>query len=156
MQWYPELGVGFIAMGSTTYSGWGNAVEQATAALLKTGALQPRVATPSPALLDAREKINSLINDWDDATVETIAADNLFKDIAKDRRKAALDELKTKVGACRPGKRFDVENALRGQWTMTCEKGEVNVSITLAPTMPPKVQYWVMMPGVPAPVTTCR
>ena len=156
MQWYPELGVGFIAMGSTTYSGWGNAVEQATAALLKTGALQPRVATPSPALLDAREKINGLINDWDDATVESIAADNLFKDIAKDRRKAALDELKTKVGACRPGKRFDVENALRGQWTMTCEKGDVNVSITLAPTMPPKVQYWVMMPGVPGPVATCR
>ena len=109
-----------------------------------------------PALIDAREKINSLINDWDDATVEAIAADNLFKDISKERRQAALEELKKKVGACRPGARFDVENALRGQWTMTCERGEMNVAITLAPTMPPKVQYWAMMPSIPGTAATCR
>jgi len=33
-----------------------------------------------------------------------------------------------------------VENALRGQWTMNCEKGKLQITITLAPTMPPRVQ----------------
>ena len=37
---------------------------------------------------------------------------------------------------------FDVvENALRGQWTIPCERGALRVSITLAPTMPPLVQF---------------
>ncbi len=34
--------------------------------------------------------------------------------------------------------RFDsVENALRGKWTMSCERGKVAAALTLAPTMPP-------------------
>jgi len=33
-----------------------------------------------------------------------------------------------------------VLNALRGGWTMTCERGKVQMVATLAPTMPPKVQ----------------
>jgi hypothetical protein len=45
------------------------------------------------------------------------------------------------VGPCRNEGPFAVENALRGQWMMQCERGRVRVAITLAPTMPPKVQY---------------
>jgi hypothetical protein len=42
------------------------------------------------------------------------------------------------VGPCRPGAGFDrVENALRGEWTLPCERGALRVSITLAPTEPP-------------------
>jgi uncharacterized protein YicC (UPF0701 family) len=54
--------------------------------------------------------------------------------------------------------RFDVvENALRGQWTMSCERGSLEVSITLAPTMPPRVQYLSVReaPAVPQRATTC-
>lgn len=42
---------------------------------------------------------------------------------------------------------FDhVENALRGQWTLDCERGQLQIAITLAPTMPPKVQYLDVRP----------
>jgi hypothetical protein len=34
-----------------------------------------------------------------------------------------------------------VENALRGQWLVDCERGKLLASVTLAPTMPPKVQF---------------
>jgi hypothetical protein len=34
-----------------------------------------------------------------------------------------------------------VENALRGDWTMTCERGRLRAAITLAPTNPPSVQF---------------
>jgi hypothetical protein len=46
-----------------------------------------------------------------------------------------------KQGTCRPDEVFDVENALRGQWTLSCERGALLVAITLAPTMPPRVQH---------------
>ena len=53
---------------------------------------------------------------------------------------------------------FDtVENWLRGQWTMKCERGDLNVSITLAPTMPPKVQFLDVRLAEPRPaIATCR
>ncbi len=56
MQWYPEHGVGLIAMGSMTYAGWGPAFTLATDALAATGAFLPRDPQPSPALVEARQK----------------------------------------------------------------------------------------------------
>jgi CubicO group peptidase (beta-lactamase class C family) len=157
MQWYPEHGVGFIAMGNMTYTGWGGVVEQATSALIRTGAFQPRRPQPSPALVDAREKIARLVTQWDDAIADEVGADNLYLDQPKDRRRRALEDLRAKVGACTVDPDgFTVENALRGQWTMTCERGRAQVAITLAPTMPPKVQYWNVSTNIPSPAATCR
>ncbi|HVF55936.1 MAG TPA: serine hydrolase domain-containing protein, partial [Pyrinomonadaceae bacterium] len=51
MRWLPEYGVGLIALGNVTYAGWGGMLNDAVAALHRTGALQKRVVEPSPALL---------------------------------------------------------------------------------------------------------
>jgi CubicO group peptidase (beta-lactamase class C family) len=141
MRWYPEHGVGIIAFGNRTYTGWGGVAAQAIEALARTGALQPRAPQPSPALTEARDAVNRLIDRWDDALVTRIAAENLFLDQSKDRRQRAIAALREKVGACTPDGAFDVENALRGQWTLKCDRGTLRASITLAPTMPPTVQY---------------
>jgi len=85
--------------------------------------------------------VSSLVVKWNDATADRIAAVNLFLDHDKAHRKADLEALRAQVGACQPGSGFDrVENALRGDWTMACERGRVRIAVTLAPTMPPKVQ----------------
>jgi hypothetical protein len=87
---------------------------------------------------------------WDDEIADRIAAVNLFLDESRDRRKAALAELRERVGVCTPGAGFShVENALRGEWIMACERGRAKVTITLAPTMPPKVQFFSVS-AVPA------
>ena len=142
MRWLPEYGVGIIAFGNLRYTGWQSPIDAAVAALAKTGGLQPRVIEPSPALVAAREAAAGLVVRWDDALADRIAAENLFLDTDKPHRRAELDRLHEQVGACTAGTGFDtVENALRGDWTMSCERGRVKVAITLAPTMPPKVQY---------------
>ena len=125
-------------------------------ALAATGAFLPRAPQPSPALIEARQKVGGLIQRWDEGVAEQIAADNLFLDISKDRRRAALEALRTQVGACRLDDRFEVENALRGRWTMACERGQVQVAITLAPTMPPKVQAWTTSTTIAPPAAACR
>jgi hypothetical protein len=158
MRWLPDYGVGIIAFGNLTYTGWGAPVDAALAALAKTGGLQPRVVQPSPALVAARDATAQLVVRWDDAAADRIAANNLFLDQTRDRRHAELEDLHAKVGACSAGSGFDfVENALRGDWTMNCERGKLQVSITLAPTMPPKVQYFSVKPLVTEPLrsTTC-
>jgi hypothetical protein len=158
MQWYPEHGVGIIAFGNLTYTGWGAVAGRAIEALARTGAMQPRMPEPSPALTAAREAVTRLVDRWDDQLAERIAAENLFLDQSKDRRQRALAALREKVGACKPDGPFEVENALRGQWTLTCDRGTLRAAITLAPTMPPTVQYLdvrEVTPGAPARTPTC-
>jgi CubicO group peptidase (beta-lactamase class C family) len=141
MRWLPEYGVGLIAFGNKTYTSWPSTFDAALDALARTGGLQPRAMEPSPALVSARDDVAKLIVKWDDAAADRVAAVNLFLDQSKDRRRAAIEELRAQVGACAAGSGFDhVENALRGDWTMTCDRGRLKVAITLAPTMPPKVQ----------------
>ena len=141
MLWLPDYGVGIVAFGNVTYTSWTRVATAAIESLVKTAGLSPRQATPSPMLIDARNKASRLITHWDDALADSIAAENLFLDQSKDRRRAEIERLHETVGACTPGSGFDVvENALRGRWTMSCEKGKLEVAITLAPTMPPKVQ----------------
>lgn len=148
MRWLPEYGVGIIAFGNLTYTGWARVVGEAVDRLAETGGLQPRQVRPSPELAAARDAVSKLVMSWDDGLADKIAAENLFLDRSKDRRRKDIDVLRATVGACAAPDRFDVvENALRGEWTMTCERGKLQVGITLAPTMPPKVQYLSVRPA---------
>ncbi len=141
MRWLPEYGVGFIALGNRTYTGWGGVITEALELLRATGALQPRQPQPAPALVAAREAVSRLVVQWDDALADSVAAMNLYLDEAKDRRAAQLEAVRAEVGTCRNEGPFEVENALRGRWRMRCDRGGVEVAITLAPTIPAKVQY---------------
>jgi hypothetical protein len=141
MRWLPEHGVGIVALGNLTYTGWGAVVEQALAALAATGGLQPRVPQPSPVLLARRDEVARLVNEWSEPLAEELAAMNLYRDESKERRRAAIERLRDQAGgACRNEGPFVVENALRGQWRMRCARGDLRVRITLAPTEPAKVQ----------------
>lgn len=141
MRWYPELGVGLVAMGSLTYTAWAPRFDAAVAALAKTGALRPRQAEPSPALVAMRADVTRLIQQWDDTLADRIAATNLYLDTARERRRRQIEDLRAQHGECRADGPFVAENALRGEWVMPCERGALRVSITLAPIVPPKVQH---------------
>jgi beta-lactamase family protein len=152
MTWLPDYGVGIVAFGNLTYTGWGGVATSALETLVAKGELRPRQPAPAAALTDARDKVSRLVAGWDDRLADGIAAENLFLDQSKDRRRAEIERLRTAVGACAVGSGFDtVENALRGSWTMSCEKGKLEVAITLAPTMPPKVQFLSVRPAPAAP-----
>jgi CubicO group peptidase (beta-lactamase class C family) len=142
MRWLPEYGVGLIGLGNRTYTGWTGLFNEALMMLAKTGAFQPRVPQPSPALVSARDAVTRLIVRWSDPLADSIAANNLFLDRSRDRRRAEIATLRTRVGECRAESGFDhVENALRGEWLIPCDRGALRVSITLAPIVPPKVQH---------------
>jgi len=159
MRWLPEQGVAIIAMGNLTYTSWGRVADEAIGMLERTGALVTREPQPSPALIAARDDVMRLMEAWDDSVADRVAADTLYLDMPKERRRERLAALDAVHGACQamPG-RFDVENALRGSWLMACERGWLEVSITLAPTIPPKVQHWAVTPLAqpPRPVERLR
>jgi CubicO group peptidase (beta-lactamase class C family) len=154
MRWLPEHGVGIIAFGNRTYTNWAGPSTEALGIMLKTGGLVPRAPQPSAVLMARREAVSRLVTRWDDRLADSLAAVNLFLDRSRDRRQAEIAKLQTEVGPCRAGSGFDVvENALRGQWTMPCDRGALRVSITLAPTTPPTVQFFEVSraPATPPP-----
>jgi CubicO group peptidase (beta-lactamase class C family) len=156
MRWLPDHGVGVVALGNRTYTGWNGPITSAFELLQKTGALERRRPEPSDALVNARDQVSQLIIRWDDELADRIAAVNLYRDRSKERRRREIEDLRATVGACAAPAAFDiVENALRGQWTMSCERGKLGVSITLAPTMPPRVQFLAVGTALPAVRPTC-
>ena len=50
MQWLPDYGVGIVAFGNVTYTGWTPIVAQAFALLAKTGGLERRAHFTQPSL----------------------------------------------------------------------------------------------------------
>ncbi len=156
MRWLPEYGVGIIAFGNRTYSGWSQPIDSAMAALAKTGGLQFRMPVPAPALIAARAQVTQLVLNWDDKLARSLAAENLFLDRSIVRRAADVAALRSKAGSCSAGSGFAfVENALRGQWILPCERGNLLVSITLAPTTPTQVQF-LEVKAAPASGTVSR
>jgi CubicO group peptidase (beta-lactamase class C family) len=156
MQWLPDYGVGIIAFGNLTYTGWTRVTTSAFEALAKDGRIRPRQVQPSSALIDAQGAVSQLVMSWNDAIADRIAADNLFLDQSKDRRRATIEALRAKAGACTAPNGFDyVENALRGRWTLTCERQNIQIAVTLAPTMPPTVQYLSVTTPMPIQTNSC-
>jgi CubicO group peptidase (beta-lactamase class C family) len=142
MRWLPEHGVGIVAMGNLTYTGWGGVTEQALGILSRTGALTARAPAPAPVLLQRQEQVSRLVARWDNALADSLAAMNLYLDEPKERRRVAMDRLVAQAGGdCRADGPIVAENALRGSWRMRCRNGDLGVSITLAPTEPAGVQF---------------
>ena len=150
MFWLPEHGVALVGLANLTYAGFGGAVNGALDAFVATGALKPRVPQPSPALLAAQAAVDRLYERWDDSAFDALAADNLVLDTPKEKRRGEFADLRAKHGAC-VARALEAEIALRGTWTLACERGEIALRLTLAPTQPPKVQFLEAKPGPPPP-----
>jgi hypothetical protein len=130
-----------FAMATLTYSGPSEPISRAWDEMLKTGGLRPRELPPTQLQTRMRDEIVKLWNRWDEAGAKRIAAMNLFLDAPADQRQAEIAKLKKEVGECSAAGAVQPENWLRGQFTMSCQKGTVGVFFTLAPTQPPAVQH---------------
>ena len=148
MRWLPEHGVGVFAMANVTYAPAGRLTREMLTILADTGALEPRRPVPAPALRQAIEETARLLDVWDDARAQALAAENLLLDQSLQERKEAIAKLRDGLGACRMDD-VKAENALRGRFRMSCDKGWLDATLTLAPTQPPKVQALSVTGGRP-------
>lgn len=152
MRWLPDHGVGMVVLGNLTYADTAALTRAAMNLLQNTGALKPRQAKPSPTLIHMAQATTDLILDWNDDRARAIAAGNLFLDKSLDERKAEITRLRFGLGACKPGK-INATNALRGKFRIDCEQGWLDVTLTLAPVLPPRVQFLEVSAGrLPSPI----
>lgn len=139
MHWLPEYGAGVYVMANVTYAPAGRPAREAIDMLISEGAIAPRRLPPSPMLIETRNALTALVNDWTDAGAQALAADNLFLDRPLATRRAEVEALRRELGPCSAGE-IAPENWLRGRFPLQCRDGRIDVTFTLSPTMPPKVQ----------------
>ncbi len=136
----PEHGVGFVALANVTYARVGELGWAALRALAAKGGLAPRVVAPAPALVAAHDAVARLLARWNDAEASAAFADTFFLDTPRAKLAATLETLRRERGACSADGAIDAENALRGTRRLTCERGWVDVHLTLTPPAPTHIQ----------------
>jgi hypothetical protein len=92
-------------------------------------------------LSQTRDAIAKLWRQWDEKDAAKLAAINLFLDTPALVRREQMEKLKAEVGECAEPGPVHPSNWLRGRFDMKCQRGDVAVVFTLAPTQPPAVQY---------------
>jgi CubicO group peptidase (beta-lactamase class C family) len=143
----PQQGVAIITLANATYANPGTG--QALRILAASADLTKPKPEPGPPLVAARDAIGRLVNRWDDADARSAFDPSFFlgKPLAKLR--AALHALRSAHGQCRERQPIDAENGLRGSWKAPCDRGWIDVNITLAPTMPSRIQFFEVESSFP-------
>jgi len=140
VQWLPDYGLGVFAFANLTYSPMRVVVGEAIDALVDSGTLAPRTIQPSAPLAAAFKAVRRLYDGWDEGVISELAADNLFLDVPAERRRDEFQRLRSEHGACLDVVQPSASGAMRGTWRLQCERGAIDVTIWLAPTIPPAVQ----------------
>ena len=143
--------VGIFAFGATARAfAW-----QAPAILREAGLLAPPPdAPPHPALVDAMASIEALRDEWSAERVEKLFdAPSLrwgwFMHIRED-----FAALQAAHGNCRRVGELETYGPLRGIWKLECDRGSIELDVTMTPAMPLQVQYVGWTEEFPADAAT--
>jgi len=138
-QLFPDLGFGVVAFSNLTYASMGVPVSQVVDTLIVLADLKKRVIPVSPILKRMQEDLMKALLTWE-SQYDHLFAENFFPDKSKDRWQRETADLFAKIGAIKNVSAMRPENLLRGTFTITGEKGELNVFFTLTPETKPKIQ----------------
>jgi CubicO group peptidase (beta-lactamase class C family) len=138
-QLFPDLGFGVVAFSNLTYASMGVAVSQVVDTLIVLADLKKRVIPVSPTLKRMQEDLMKVLPNWENQ-YDHLFAENFFPDKSKDRWQKETADLFANIGAIKNVSAMRPENLLRGTFTITGEKGELNVFFTLTPETKPKIQ----------------
>jgi hypothetical protein len=146
---YPDRGVATFTMTNLTYTSGSRAALDLIEALDDQGLIPRRPQPPSPHLEAARAKVLSLLAHFDEAE----AARTFDREYQTYETFAALEKrlagLRAAHGACTPGTPFDAENALRGHARLTCERGGIELAMTLTSDSPARIQSLALKSALP-------
>jgi CubicO group peptidase (beta-lactamase class C family) len=138
-QLLPELGIGVVAFSNLTYANMGAPVSNVVDTLILLADLKKRVFPVSPILKAMQENLMKALLTWEDQ-YDNLFAENFFPDKSKDRWKNETTALFAKIGQIKNVSAMGPENLLRGTFTITGEKGELEVFFTLTPETVAKIQ----------------
>jgi CubicO group peptidase (beta-lactamase class C family) len=147
MRWSVETGVGVVAFENATAARVPLAAEAAHDLLLDGLPTPDRTGAALPETRRARRAVSSLLTEWSDPVADATFTPNVAEDVPYDRRRAAIAEAFSAVGAdprTTPEREWsDAPTHLA--WTVRGERGAVRVEFRLAPLAAGLVQSLVVV-----------
>jgi CubicO group peptidase (beta-lactamase class C family) len=159
MRWHPPTGLGAIALGNGTYAKAGALAGELLATVLATDAAASRRSVgyvqrgpvpvpqrPWAETLAARDSVNALLQEWDEADATRLFTANVALDRPLVRRRADIEHMRQRIGEFRPdaGRAAECDSPAHCRWWVTGENGSVCVQIKLAPLVQPLVQQLIV------------
>jgi len=145
----PEYGVGIFALTNRTYAGPLAPVWDTAVALKQAGMLTPRTLSVSPALAATYRAAGTMYSAGSLAPGRQLLAMNFLMDRSAENWSREFARLKADVGNCRTDAPITATGALAGRFTWTCDRGEIQGNLLLAPTYAASIQA-LRLNAVPA------
>ena len=147
----PDQNVGLFAFANLTYSAPTSLTQDIEDDLRRAGLLPARPAAASAQLIAARDAVFALYEKWDAAAAAPLFDRTFTYYKPLEKLRAELAGLVARHGRCRL-EDLVPENFLRGVNRLSCDRGSVEMTLTLTSEAPPLVQSlgfesWV--PGDP-------
>jgi len=144
-----DHGVGIFAFANRTYAVPPALAWDAAIALQNGGFLQGRSTPVSEDLASAYRAVCAIYKTGDVAAAGNMLAENFLMDRSAAGWARDLAELKAQVGECETDALVSATGALSGTFTWRCAYGELEGTILLAPTRPPRIQSIRLAPKEP-------
>jgi CubicO group peptidase (beta-lactamase class C family) len=150
MRWHPATGTGVVALANGTYATpypltvrlLAAMVRQDKAAPAASGAALAPGGEPWPETAAARDAVNRLLQDWNDAEADRLFTPNVAWDAPYPARQRAIEMIRERLGPFgddrdRPA---EFDSPARCRWWLSGDGGVVQAQIMLSPEKPPRVQ----------------
>ncbi|HYC97347.1 serine hydrolase domain-containing protein [Brevundimonas sp.] len=136
----PERGTGLFAFANRTYAGPSGPLMDAATTLVRSGEAPVRSAATSAVLAERYADVGRIWAAGDVTAAGDRLAMNFLMDRSADSWRAVLTQLKTDAGACVTDAPVTPTGALSGSFRWTCDKGQIDGRVLLAPTNPATIQ----------------
>jgi CubicO group peptidase (beta-lactamase class C family) len=136
----PDHDIGIFAFANRTYAGPTAPVFAVAEQLQKAGLLKGRALAPSGSLAAAYQAAGAIYQAGSLEPGRKLLAMNFLMDRSAENWAREFARLKGEVGQCRTDAPITATGALAGRFTWTCDKGEIQGNLLLAPTHAPGIQ----------------
>lgn len=147
MEWLPAYGLGIVALSNRTYAPMRAAVREALRALRQSDSLPARPVEASPELVAARQAVLACYEAGDGQLTEPVVLPTYVLDRDDDRRPPDFAALRAEHGACLEAQAIRPTGRLHGSWRMRCERGSLEMTVMLGPTLPHRIQALLVTPA---------
>ncbi len=146
MRWLPNRGAGVVALANRTYAPMTEPTLKALAVLDDLGLIDAPPAPISPHLVEARDRLVAILNEWKTDGHEEVFAPNVFLDADEDARRREARGLREELGTLQAGD-LEAQNTARGSFRLHGEHGSARVHLLLTPEVPPRIQRYEIQRG---------
>jgi len=150
MRWHPATGTGVVALANGTYATPYPLTVKLLEAVVRQEKTTPAAGgsavfprgEPWPETTAARDAVNRLLQDWDDAEADRLFTPNVAQDAPYPGRRRAIELIRERIGAFGddPDRPAEYDSPARCRWWLAGDGGVVQAQIMLSPEKPPRVQ----------------